>query len=136
MEGLIFVCLILFAIVLIMWREYVGNRQFLKNKLAQIYEGYGVLPERTYGAEELVRISMYYQKHQRADQIDDITWNDLNLDAVYQRLNTCLSAAGDEYLYYRLRTPAQNADELSRMEERIRFFMEQDRKSTRLNSSH
>lgn len=132
MEGLIFVCLILFAIVLIMWREYVGNRQFLKNKLAQIYAGYGVPPERTYGAEELVRISMYYQKHQRADQIDDITWNDLNLDAVYQRLNTCLSAAGDEYLYYRLRTPAQNADELSRMEERIRFFMEQEEERHRL----
>lgn len=132
MEGLIFVCLILFAIVLIMWREYVGNRQFLKNRLAQIYAGYGLPPERTYGAEELARISMYYQKHQRADQIDDITWNDLNLDAVYQRLNTCLSAAGDEYLYYRLRTPAQNADELLRMEERIRFFMEQEEERRRL----
>lgn len=126
MEALIFVCLILIAIVFIMWREYVGNRQFLKNKLAQIYAGYGTPPERTYGAEELNRISMYYQKHQAADQIDDITWNDLNLDAVYQRLNTCLSAAGDEYLYYRLRTPAKDADELLHLEKRIRFFMERE----------
>ena len=51
MEGLIFICLILFAIVLIMWREYVGNRQYLKNRLEQIYADYGTLPERAYGAE-------------------------------------------------------------------------------------
>lgn len=132
MEALIFVCLILCFIVLIMWREYVGNRQFLKKKLEQIYAGYGTPPERTYGAEELARISMYYQKHQRADQIDDITWNDLNLDAVYQRLNTCLSAAGDEYLYYRLRTPAKDEDELLYLEKRIRYFMDQEEERHRM----
>lgn len=132
MEALIFICLILFFIVLIMWREYVGNRQYLKNRLEQIYAAYGTPPERTYGAEELARISMYYQKHQRVDQIDDITWNDLNLDAVYQRLNTCLSAAGDEYLYYRLRTPAKDGDELFYLEKRIRFFMEQEEERHRL----
>lgn len=132
MEGLIFVCLILGFIVLIMWREYVGNRQFIKKKLEQIYAGYGTPPERTYRAEELARISMYYQKHQRADQIDDITWNDLNLDAVYQRLNTCLSAAGDEYLYYRLRTPAKDEEELLYLEKRIRFFMEQEEERHRI----
>ena len=132
MEAFIFICLILFFIVLIMWREYVGNRQYLKNRLEQIYAAYGTPPERTYGAEELARISMYYQKHQRADQIDDITWNDLNLDAVYQRLNTCLSAAGDEYLYYRLRTPAKDGDELLYLEKRIRFFMEQEEERHRL----
>lgn len=126
MEALIFICLILFFIVLIMWREYVGNRQFINRKLDQIYADYGTLPKRSYGAEELARISMYYQKHRTADQIDDITWNDLNMDAVYQRLNTCLSAAGDEYLYYRLRTPAKDEDELLYLEKRIRFFMEQE----------
>ncbi len=132
MEALIFICLILLAIVLIMWREYVGNRQFIQNTLAQIYAGYGTPPERTYGAEELTRISMYYQKHPTDDQIDDITWNDLNLDAVYQRLNTCLSAAGDEYLYYRLRTPAKDEDELWHLETRIRFFMEREEERHRL----
>ena len=48
------------------------------------------------------------------------------MDAVYQRMNTCLSAAGDEYLYYRLRTPATDADELEKMERRIMLFMERE----------
>ncbi|MCM1267443.1 MAG: hypothetical protein NC302_06020 [Bacteroidales bacterium] len=126
MDAFIFICLILLAIVLVMTKEYADSRRLMEQKLQEIYADYGTPPKRTYGAEELAHISMYYQKHPKADQIDDITWNDLYMDAVYQRLNTCLSAAGDEYLYYRLRTPAEDADELLRMEERIRFFMENE----------
>lgn len=132
MDAFIFVCLILLAIVLVMTKEYVDSRRFLERRLQEIYAGYGVPPERTYGAEELAHISMYYQKHRKADQIDDITWNDLYMDAVYQRMNTCLSAAGDEYLYYRLRTPAADAAELERMERRIALFMERQEERHRL----
>lgn len=132
MDAFIFVCLILLAIVLVMTKEYVDSRRFLERKLQQIYADYGTPPERTYGAEELTHISMYYKKHRKADQIDDITWNDLYMDAVYQRMNTCLSAAGDEYLYYRLRTPASDADELEKMEQRISLFMEREEERHRL----
>ena len=125
MDAFIFICLILLAIVLVMTKEYVDSRRFMERKLQQIYAGYGT-PGRSYGAEELSHISMYYEKHRTADQIDDITWNDLYMDAVYQRMNTCLSAAGDEYLYYRLRTPATDADELEKMERRIMLFMERE----------
>ena len=118
MDAFIFICLILLAIVLVMTKEYVDSRRFLERRLREIYAGYGTPPERSYGAEELSHISMYYEKHRTADQIDDITWNDLYMDAVYQRMNTCLSAAGDEYLYYRLRTPAADAVELEKMERR------------------
>lgn len=132
MEAFIFICLILLFIIFIMAKEYAGNRQFLRRKLEQIYADYGTPPERTYSAEELAHISMYYQKHPKEEQIDDITWNDLYMDALYQRLNTCLSAAGDEYLYYRLRTPSKDVDELLWMEKRIRFFMEQEEERHRL----
>lgn len=131
MDAFIFICLILLAIVLLMTKEYVDSRRFLERKLQQIYKDYGTPPERTYGAEELAHISMYYQKHPKEEQIDDITWNDLYMDAVYQRMNTCLSAAGDEYLYYRLRTPA-DADELEKMEQRIMYFMEREEERHRL----
>lgn len=132
MDAFIFVCLILLAIVLVMAKEYVDSRRFLERKLQQIYADYGMPPERSYGAEELAHISMYYRKHQKENQIDDITWNDLYMDAVYQRMNTCLSAAGDEYLYYRLRTPIAEAEELAKMERRIQLFMEREEERHRL----
>lgn len=132
MDAFIFVCLILLAIVLVMAKEYVDSRRFMERRLQQIYADYGTPPERNYGAEELAHISMYYKKHQEENQIDDITWNDLYMDAVYQRMNTCLSAAGDEYLYYRLRTPAAGAEELEKMERRISLFMEREEDRHRL----
>lgn len=132
MDAFIFICLILLAIVLVMTKEYVDSRKFLERRLQEIYAGYGTPPERTYGAEELAHISMYYEKHRTADQIDDITWNDLYMDAVYQRMNTCLSAAGDEYLYYRLRTPEATVDELEKTERRTALFMEREEERRRL----
>lgn len=132
MDAFIFICLILLAIVLVMTKEYVDSRKFLERRLQEIYAGYGTPPERTYGAEELAHISMYYEKHRTADQIDDITWDDLYMDAVYQRMNTCLSAAGDEYLYYRLRTPVATVDELEKTERRTALFMEREEERRKL----
>ena len=127
MDSLAIAGMIVLLILFLMGNEYYNSRKFHKKRLEKIYADYGAVPERGYGAEELAHISMYYKKHPQEDQIDDITWNDLHMDAIYQRLNTCLSAAGDEYLYYRLRTPAENVDELLKMERRICFFREHEK---------
>lgn len=127
MDSLAIAGMIVLLILLLMGNEYYNSRKFHKKRLEKIYADYGAVPGRVYGAEELAHISMYYKKHPQVDQIDDTTWNDLHMDAVYQRLNTCLSAAGDEYLYYRLRTPAENVDELLKMERRICFFREHEK---------
>ena len=37
--------------------------------------------------------------------IDDITWNDLDMDALFRNMDTTCSGAGEEYLYRLLRTP-------------------------------
>lgn len=38
-------------------------------------------------------------------EIDRITWNDLSLDEFYSRLNSCVTSAGDDYLFNRLKNP-------------------------------
>ncbi len=126
MEYIVLAGVIVLFIVLIMGNEYLSSRSCQKAYLAQIYQSYGKASERSYTAEELKHISMYYVKHPSEGQIDDITWNDLNMDTVYQRMNASCSAAGDEYLYYRLRTPVYEEAELERTEAQIRFFMEHE----------
>ncbi len=37
-------------------------------------------------------------------EVDDITWNDLEMDTVYHRINACLTTPGEEALYARLRS--------------------------------
>ncbi len=49
---------------------------------------------------ELDSIFRYYASVPVENQCaDDITWDDLDMDEVFNRINTCESSAGEEYLY-------------------------------------
>jgi hypothetical protein len=128
MEYFVFVAAILLLIVLIMGMEYSNSRRYRAKTLDRLYKSYGQSSDREYGAEELVHIKMYYEKHRQPHQVDDITWHDLDMDCIYRTINTSCSAAGDEYLYYRLRTPVYDAGQMDRQEKTIRFFMEHEAK--------
>ena len=127
MDYIILAGVLVLFIVLFMGNEYVSTRKYQKKFLEKIYNSYGMIPERDYKAGEMEHIGMYYLKHPAAHQIDDITWNDLNMDNIYQNMNVSCSAAGDEYLYYRLRTPIFEEAEMEHMESRIRYFMEHEK---------
>lgn len=99
--------------------RYRKTEQKFKKKL---YEEYGVLPERDYKPGALEVISRYFVKHKDGFYIDDITWNDLNMDEIFKKMNFTYSAAGEEYLYYTLRTPCMEEEELLHREEIIDFF--------------
>lgn len=62
----------------------------------------------------------------RAADVDDITWNDLDMDRVFTELNTTFSAVGEEYLYAMLHRPETEAGPLAELEERVRFFSERE----------
>lgn len=127
MEYVLMAGALVLLTVLIMGKEYLNSRICQKKQLEKLYEGYGRFSERKYGAAELSHIQSYYQKHKEAVSVDDITWNDFSMDSIYQKINTSCSAAGDEYLYYRLRTPMYSEEELSRSERQIRYFMEHEK---------
>jgi len=133
MEYLIFAGAMFFFIVIIMVKGYFDSRQEQKKFVKKLYEQYGSAIDREYQPGELEQhIAMYYKKHEEAHQIDDITWHDLYLDEVYRKINYSHSAAGDEYLYYRLRTPLQTREELEREENHIRYFMEHEKERVAL----
>lgn len=126
MDFIILAGIVVLLIALLMGREYIGSKKYRRQLLGKIYQGYGEVSERDYKAGEMEHIGMYYLKHPAAHQIDDITWNDLDMDSVYQRMNVSCSAAGDEYLYYRLRTPIYDSGEMERMESRVIYFAEHE----------
>lgn len=114
-------------VVLVMGKEYLNSKKYCKKILDKLYQSYGTPAERNYKPGEMDHIMMYYHKHPVPHQIDDITWNDLNMDQIYQTINTSCSAAGDEYLYYRLRTPVYDAGEMEKLEHKIHFFTEHEK---------
>ena len=60
-----------------------------------------------YSRERLNAMQGYYLYHQNDYfTVDDITWNDLGVMPFIQNYNHSYSSPGDEYMYYRLRTPS------------------------------
>ena len=75
---------------------------------------YGRMPDTHYFPEDMGNIRAYfdYRRSQGRDTflLDETTWNDLDLDRLFQRINPRLSTSGEQYLYYLLRSPALDAE--------------------------
>ena len=71
----------------------------------------------------------YFNKHKKDYYVDDITWNDLSMDEIFDRVNYCESSSGEEYLYYLLRDPKtsdESFSELQDLEKRVKAFEENE----------
>ena len=134
MEYVIFVAALVGVLAILMLMGYLDYKREEKRFIRRLYEEYGVLPQREYKWEEFQNISHYFLKHREGFYVDDITWNDLNMDELFMQMNYTWSAAGEEYLYYLLRKPCMDREELQKREEIIEFFREnqEERVSTQL----
>lgn len=122
MEYVVFV-LALAAFVLVLFvTESVRARKEEKEFIRDLYDDYGRLIDKEYALERFAKMDSYFRKHREEGQLDDITWNDLGMDELFKRMNYALSASGEEYLYYTLRTPVRDGGELEHLEEVVSFF--------------
>lgn len=97
------------------------TRQKLARKRFQ--ESFGTVPQKEYTYEELDHISqLFYQKEKEGFYIDDITWNDLEMERIYVQMNQCASAVGNEVLYDLLRKPVFEKQELENRQSLMEFF--------------
>lgn len=116
------ILLVVLAFIVVAFLLGLRDRVIARKRLIQkLKNEYGKEPQRNYKARDREHISGFYNNHREGFQIDDTTWNDLSMDSVYDRLDYCLSAAGEEYLYYMLRTPRQ-ADDFEDLEKKISLF--------------
>lgn len=127
MEYVIFAIALVLLLLFFFFKSYYDYKKEEKRFIIRLHEDYGTLPQRRdYAAGDFLRIAKYYEKHKDNLCIDDITWNDLNMDEVFKRMNYTLSSAGEEYLYYLLRRPSFEQGQLLREEEIIRYFQEHE----------
>lgn len=115
--------LIVFGIV----HMYVGGKKAKRVWREKSLKEWGEIPQREYDEEELEKISRYFEYQLkkgkiRKPHIDDITWNDLDMDNVFAYANNTKCSAGEEYLYYLLRTPVTEQKTLDERERLIHFF--------------
>lgn len=124
MEYLVFILAMGAFVLVIFGMEAFRAEKEKKDFIRRLYKNYGSLNEKEYSLERFARMGSFFERHPGDSQLDEITWNDLGMDEIFKRMNYTLSASGEEYLYYTLRTLKQDKGELEHLEEVIRFFGE------------
>ncbi|QNO14042.1 DNA mismatch repair protein MutS [Alkalicella caledoniensis] len=103
-----------------------NHRKKLRKLREEITRGWGKQKKVKYSEDELESISSYFRntKESKGFYIDDITWNDLNMNEVFSRINNTQSSVGEEFLYNKLREPLFEEDQLRNMDGIIKYFEE------------
>lgn len=85
---------------------------------------YGKIPERK--DYDFEKISCYWDNVKdnipEDEKLDDITWNDLEMNNIFTRINQCNSFTGEQILYSTLHHTMENTDYVESLEEKITFF--------------
>lgn len=119
----------LMAVVLVGYGLYIlyQKRKSRQMLIARIRSDWGAWPQREYDYRDWENAQGYYCNKECSEfQIDDITWEDLDLSRVFMLLNHTGSYIGEGYLYYLLRTPSFSKEELDERERLVEYFTEHE----------
>ncbi|MPW25222.1 DNA mismatch repair protein MutS [Alkalibaculum sp. M08DMB] len=101
------------------YNKWTNNKKSVK----KLIDTWGIGDYEKYHEGDFENIATFFN-HKMSDKfyIDDITWNDLEFDEIYKKLNHTMSSVGEEYLYYLLRTPIFNQDTLKKRNIKMEEF--------------
>lgn len=134
METLLTFLAIIAAIFVISFLAGQNNRRTALSKWTREWDkNFGKVPAKKMSEQRYQHLAGYLSHHPADFTVDDITWNDLDMDTVYHRIDATESAAGEEYLYFLLRTPAQKKSEVRVRDEVIAHLSGKDGRKDRIS---
>lgn len=125
MEYLGFSALIIALVVIFFIFGLMDEKKARENLRSRLIKQYGTYSAKEYaeGRMKSIRSVLRFDKEaNKAFFIDDITWNDLEMDRLFMNFDYTRSAAGEEALYRFLRIPVFGEEILQKREKHIRFF--------------
>ena len=126
MEWAVGIALAAIALTVIFVSGMVEDSRRKKRFIENLKKNYGAYPQREYDVQEFEALTHYFRlgnnDYKGGQVIDDITWNDLDMDNVFMSIDQTLSQTGEEYLYDMLRKPLTDAASISERDRVIDFF--------------
>ncbi len=120
MEVVYIICVGFVFLVVKMIYDSKNNKEKLKYKLMNQF---GKVPTWEYTAEKFESIKKYYDsKRDDKVDVDDITWNDIDMDDIYMLMNNTCTSMGEEYLYAMLRKLQYNDEQLKTVDQLADYF--------------
>lgn len=119
----IYVAIIIFSITASSLISSVKHRAKTRKR---IKERWGKPIERRYTDDDWLDIKEYFENMRKFKKdsffIDEITWNDLSMDKVFERINATETTVGEQYLYSLLRELVHDENELKARDKVIEYF--------------
>ena len=134
MEFVAGVLLVIVFVVAFIVGGLIDERQKKKNFIKRLKEDYGKPSTKQYPDGRLKTIKGYALRKNADFLLDDITWNDLDMDKVFQKMDFSYSAAGEEYLYAMLRSPKLDENTFDELEKFVTYFMEHEEERIKLQT--
>ena len=119
MEGSIVLSFFFILFIILLYKGIVEKKRTVEKLRKSFTENFGKANTRELKDEELERISHYCKDRMTEDSIDELTWNDLDMDLVYEQMAYTRTSPGDDYLYYVLRNPVKEEKTLLDREKKI-----------------
>ncbi len=133
-----YIMLAILAIAAIVTYFILKKRSSARKLLQSIKERWGRKPAEKYGEGDLEALKGYFDNLKEAEPektfLDDITWNDLDMDNIFKRVNSTQSTVGEEVLYSLLREPITDPDELNERDRLVEFFQHHPEQRIHLQS--
>lgn len=138
MEYIVVLAMIVLGVIVFFARGMLAQRKEQARLMERLKRNYGLPPQKDWKPECYENLDCYHLYHRmgvesgKRHEIDDITWNDLEMDRIFMRIDYTMSRAGAEYLYHTLRSPQLKEERLLQMEGQIVWFMEHEKERVRL----
>ncbi len=109
-EWIVFGAIVLASAVLVGWRGWLEQKKQRAKAEKLIRDEYGTVPGKERHREEAAVKGSYLHRAKDPGEffLDDITWNDLDMELVFWRMNYVRSSAGAGELYRMLRCPVMD----------------------------
>lgn len=112
--------LVILVLLIFMEVNRLLSRRSWKQRLKiYIHEKFGAVPKEK---EWNDKVKEYWKLTGDDDGLDDITWNDLSMTGMFNRINNCDTSAGEEILYWKLRRNDMEDEEREIFEKRVSVF--------------
>ena len=134
MQPYIIIGIAVAAVALIVIIAVIAAIGAKKTQYYQLKASFGLLKKYEFSYEEYESISHYFRNTLKEDDnhIDDITWNDLDMDKIFMMINYTHSSVGRDYLYKILRCPVSDKSVLEERERLIEFFEKNPHERTKI----
>ena len=128
MKQYIYLGLGIAIVVVIIYQAITSEKNRRAKLLYKIKQAWGNPVKKEYEYDEFEALTHYYKKRKKDGEfvIDDITWNDLDMDSVFLEINNTQSSTGAEYLYKMLRTPCFDEKTLKERDRLMEYFTAND----------